>query len=752
LYDTDREVDGVKVNAIQTEQEEMHMVLLKMDQLADLANVEDNVELVEPMTAQVLRQYEMQSQCLVHRYDTVNPDIFDLLCTDMEVDEHSSQTKAMKTNEALLQVDQMVDQTVGILQSHNYDLPSMVCTSDRKAQFDVSVLQFDLQFDEEIDNRMKVLRDMGTQQKKSRHTIPANVPDSIADLYATDLQIDGCSSLALENTNIDAILDLYDTDREVDGVKVNAIQTEQEEMHMVLLKMDQLADLANVEDNVELVEPMTAQVLRQYEMQSQCLVHRYDTVNPDIFDLLCTDMEVDEHSSQTKAMKTNEALLQVDQMVDHTVSVVNLCDNISDVRDLFIVDQEVDNLRGGYKKGTIKEDTKNQSEKTAGMLLSTRNLRLPSVIVDLYITDLEADGTSTLTKETDDMKTIMSLHEVDIQIDAVNHSATAISHVFESVEAEKVTRALLRADQLVDRKHIDKHADFVDQSKGQIIQAIVLADYSNRSAPEILDLLSTDQEVHKFGMNCETIDVIKPLLDVDREIDIAELSSQWRKSVSEVIQFLNTDIECASKDTLWKGPALELISNCNASNKQVLLSKKVTQSNNMCVPQNKELYINGLTAMELSTTEKDIDDAKQNNTRESSNDVNAEYLEPRQKILRVPSRSIFSIKEKAAARRHSFVERSLEPALLQTASGMNTREAVSRVVVKGADISNKETKVEHSEIVPKSVIQDTVFSRRNSLPINSTQKNVRIEQTSSRRSIFSNKEKFSARQKGQHWL
>merc|ERR1740124_468156 len=293
LYDTDREVDGVKVNAIQTEQEEIHMVLLKMDQLADLANVEDNVELVEPMTAQVLRQYEMQSQCLVHRYDTVNPDIFDLLCTDMEVDEHASQTKAMKTNEALLQVDQMVDQTVGILQ-----------------------------FDEEIDNRMKVLRDMGTQQKKSRHTIPANVPDSIADLYATDLQIDGCSSLAPENTNIDAILDLYDTDREVDGVKVNAIQTEQEEMHMVLLKMDQLADLANVEDNVELVEPMTAQVLRQYEMQSQCLVHRYDTVNPDIFDLFCTDMEVDEHSSQTKAMKTNEALLQVDQMVDQTVGIL----------------------------------------------------------------------------------------------------------------------------------------------------------------------------------------------------------------------------------------------------------------------------------------------------------------------------------------------------------------------------------------------------------------------------------------------
>ena len=45
-----------------------------------------------------------------------------------------------------------------------------------------------------------------------------------SELYAIDLQMDGCSVIAQERDDIAAVLELHDTDREVDGVKLNAMR------------------------------------------------------------------------------------------------------------------------------------------------------------------------------------------------------------------------------------------------------------------------------------------------------------------------------------------------------------------------------------------------------------------------------------------------------------------------------------------------------------------------------------------------
>eukprot|EP00555_Chaetoceros_dichaeta_P013102 CAMPEP_0198268204 /NCGR_PEP_ID=MMETSP1447-20131203/36281_1 /TAXON_ID=420782 /ORGANISM="Chaetoceros dichaeta, Strain CCMP1751" /LENGTH=121 /DNA_ID=CAMNT_0043959135 /DNA_START=1 /DNA_END=363 /DNA_ORIENTATION=- len=120
--------------------------------------------------------------------------------------------------------------------------------------------------------------------------------------------MDGCSVMAQERDDSAAILELHDTDREVDGVKRTAMRTTNEEMHLSLWTMDQSVDDKTIEDDdddavVEFIDPFTVQVLRQHRMRSDASVRLYEKAIPEIFDLLCTDMEVDGHVHQTEAME-----------------------------------------------------------------------------------------------------------------------------------------------------------------------------------------------------------------------------------------------------------------------------------------------------------------------------------------------------------------------------------------------------------------------------------------------------------------
>jgi len=747
LHHTDKEVGAVSQSASLAKEEEMHKGLLKIDRLVDEEEVEDDTEIFDQMTANILCQFKLKSQSLTDSHDGVDSNIFDLLCTDMEADSHRCVAEGMQAIDHLLQIDREVDETVSILKCHEYEYPSAACTTDRKERLDVSILQRE----EQLDN-VTVLEDMGVQERKSRYTTSTKLPNVIASMYATDLQIDGCSALVQEKDDLGDILDLHQTDREVSGVKLYAVQTKQEEMHLILWKIDQLVDQKEVDDDTEFVDPLTAHILHQHEIQTESLLH---CVNPDTFDLLCVDMEVDNCKIQIETMLSIVPLLLVDQEVDTAAAKLKYCIDFRDVRDLFTVDQEVEKMQKTFKKGT-------------GAACTTRNLHLPRCIIDLYTTDLEVDGRTTSIQEEDDIKSIISLHKVDFEVDAANRCATTSSFAFDNSEDEKITRVLLQADRLVDTKQIGDHAEFVDNSKDQMMrqhvaQAIALAERSDQRVPETLDLLSTDLEVDRFGLNCETMDVIKPLLDVDREVDIAELSSQWRKSVSDILQFLKTDIECASDDEPWKGPALECIKDSTPSDKQVFSSHKYGSkgSKKMGVIQNKDFQINGLTARELSTTEQEVDCIKHNAKEICRVDLKAEQVKPTQEMLRVSSRSIFSVKEKAAARRHSFIGgKSQKPAVLQTASIINEREAMLGIVKKSSKKESKvvdvQMKAGRNEVIPNSSLQEAILIKHMSLPIRFTEMavpaQIPFDKHVPRRSIFSNKEKFYARSKGEHLL
>jgi len=191
------------------------------------------------------------------------------------------------------------------------------------------------------------------------------MPDGIADLYRTDLQMDGCSAVAEERDDLAAILDLYETDRDVDGAKRSAMRTTQEEMHMSLWKMDQFIDHKKSEDDVAFMDPITVRFLQQHKRISDSMVHRSTKIDAEILDLLCTDMEVNSCKIQTELMATVDPLLQVDQTIDDEARKKKFRDDFTHVRDLFIIDQAAEHAQHVTKNGV----SRTQSETSIDALL-----------------------------------------------------------------------------------------------------------------------------------------------------------------------------------------------------------------------------------------------------------------------------------------------------------------------------------------------------------------------------------------------
>ena len=136
-----------------------------MDQSVDDKKIEDDdavVEFIDPFTVQVLQQHRMKSDSSVQLYDKAIPEIFDLLCTDMEVDGHVHQTEAMEAIGPLLQVDQEVSQT-----AEHYESPMQLEVMEAIKPL--------LQIDEQIHNRTRGTTDARAEQTHSETFCPSKI-------------------------------------------------------------------------------------------------------------------------------------------------------------------------------------------------------------------------------------------------------------------------------------------------------------------------------------------------------------------------------------------------------------------------------------------------------------------------------------------------------------------------------------------------------------------------------------------------
>ena len=186
LYNVDRLVDGLKCYA---DHDIIHD-LWAVDKFVDKKDTDSSNIFVDPMTEHIILQQEAQSQIASFCHKT--KDVAELLKTDMEVDKHN-QRNEMQYLSSMLKIDSEIEE-VSMLKKFKMGTMELQTMYSVDVAIDERFITL-LETDQEVDGAEKdtTIVDHITPTKHNDGDDLIGQLFDVADLIATDIQVDKCS-------------------------------------------------------------------------------------------------------------------------------------------------------------------------------------------------------------------------------------------------------------------------------------------------------------------------------------------------------------------------------------------------------------------------------------------------------------------------------------------------------------------------------------------------------------------------------
>lgn len=467
----------------------------------DTTTTTTSYNFIDPITELIMREYGTIASSSVGKCWNVK-DIMDLVMTDHFVD-GIQQEKDIHKEDEIIQFLHSVDRDVDDRTHAALELKEM------EQIIDLYHMDQDIEAKSGAptsDLSTKKTRKNGGRKYSVISFTGLDLPKPIADLYLTDLDVEGRTNTIEDMEGLDSILDLYETDCEVDGTKYRVCNNETNDyIFKELYRMDQIVDQ---QDGEKLKTPVfedrfTKTLMEQYVMQSNEL--KQNSSVEEVFDLFTTDLEVNGHNSHLDEMAAIEPLLKVDLEMNAASDCGHAKETMKDVLDLLKVDIEIELMQ------SIKNTTKSLTKKT------------------IAATEPPVSRTKT-NGDSDEMDAIMHLYHTDLEVSQAKYDSS-----FNSLDAS-IYQDLWMMDVQVD-KSSGGHEGFKDPFTKSMLKQYT--EESNAAASsydngicEILDLISNDMRIgaaisHKDAMMFE--EDIMALHHVDEEIEKLNQKAQARK-------------------------------------------------------------------------------------------------------------------------------------------------------------------------------------------------------------------------------
>lgn len=366
-----------------------------------------------------------------------------------------------------------------------------------------------------------------------------NYSSLFSDLYNTDLSVDSRGVLIHEQDDIEAIIELYHVDLEVDKSQNSVVRDIFCELHSTDIAVD--GNSVPSAEDIKFIDPMLSSQMRHYETRAMDQA-QYDDARAEVMDLLTTDMEMDQFSHLSIDTELMHDLVSVDREMDSAKGADEIKAAFSAVKDLYAVDQEIDNHGSKRISSLESSDPLEYSIPLKGLSPSeidqpgkTSQTKKPysSLMGDLYATDLSVDSRGAYVHEKDDIAAILELHSVDEAVDTKRKSS-----------AGDIIHEIRKVDMAVDRIQEEK-VEFIDPFLSKQMRQFQAskADQAKLDAgrAEVMDLWETDIEVDQRKYESIDASLMNDLVSVDKEMDSAKYVDEAKVAFAAVHSLYSVD-------------------------------------------------------------------------------------------------------------------------------------------------------------------------------------------------------------------
>lgn len=477
----------------------------------------DTADFIDPITDLLTRRHHGMTTTLRNQEKcwTVY-DIMDLFKTDQFIDNCTSHNHQGK------QVDEGTGTVMNELYNVDCHVDEMTRVWNEKKEFENNIIDLYL-IDQQVNAASTVKavskertlsrsKRHGTKTTDNQHFITKHrgldtLPNQIAELYLTDLDVEGRIYTIDEAKDIDIILDLNQVDREVDRTKYMA---HRDESHDLIFKQLYYLDLVvdkqwKGDYNIVFEDNITRSLLKQYAFQMDTVKKQYSLA--DVFDLILTDLDVNGHNSYVDALNEIEPLLEIDLEMKAASDFGHSKDTMKDVLELLKVDIEIEVLKSA--KDTIKTEHFMKGNISGKNMVKTSESSTNKAAMDV----------------------IIHLHAIDQEVSQAKYSA------FFNTTDISIYQDLRAMDKVVDKVSMNESEEFKDPFTRFLLRQYEEEYKANSSnydngICDILELISNDMKVgaavsHKKASAFEK-DILA-LYEVDLGIEKRKLQLETQK-------------------------------------------------------------------------------------------------------------------------------------------------------------------------------------------------------------------------------